>query len=175
MQPSMLSGKKEKTPKRFLFFIFFSSFRAVIVGKEKKSLGKVIHIHRQPQDPALHGASRGRRLPSNIYQNVKQQRAARNVFFFSSLCFFRISLILNIRQIRAETSVSIPWAQKCFSDDCETPKFFCQVRSPEDRHLYRCLNETHYQNTVQQQQLHSSSSCPNPIDFLQFLSRHTSA
>ena len=29
--------------------------------------------------------------------------------------------------------------------DCET---VFQVRSPEDRHLYRCLNGTHYQNSA---------------------------
>jgi hypothetical protein len=82
MQPSILSGKKRKKTQKD-----FSLFRAVIVGK-KKSLGKVIHIHRQPQDPALHGASR-RPPPSIQHLSECNNGAARNVF---QVCFFPISL-----------------------------------------------------------------------------------
>lgn len=164
--PQYSPGKKEekKTQKDF------SLFRAVIVGKKKESWKKSSTStvnHRILRCMAL--LPGGRRLPSNIYQNVKQRRCKE---CFSSLFFSYLSLILNIRQIRANV-----YSLVCFSDDCETPKKICvQVRSPEDRHLYRCLNGNSLSKHCAAAKLHSSWCCPYPIHFLDIsLSRHTSA
>jgi hypothetical protein len=151
MQPSILSGKKRKKTQKD-----FSLFRAVIVGKKKRVLEKSSTStvnHRILRCMALPG---GRRLPSNIYQNVTT--ALQGMFF--KFVFF---LSLSHFKYPPDKSRSV-YSLVCFSDDCETPKKICvQVRSPEDRHLYRCLNGNSLSKHCAAAKLHSSWCCPNPI------------